>query len=119
MRTLSVTLSDSMWAETFPGTVSAIKNQGGSQPEHRGQHLRPPNPNTNSSSSNSARSNLGRRRSSGPSDSEIAEDDKYDGNDSKGDKDDEDHSNLFRDWLSPSSPGDHELDEPFVDILYE
>ena len=24
MRTLSVTLSDSMWAETFPGTVSAI-----------------------------------------------------------------------------------------------
>jgi hypothetical protein len=62
MRTLSVTLSDSVWAEAFPGTVSTI-NQEGSQPEYRGQYLRPPNPNTTSSSSSN--SIQGRRKSSG------------------------------------------------------
>ena len=95
----SVTLSDSVWAETFPGTVSAI-NQEGSQPEHRDQYLRPPNPNTSSSSSNSARSIQGRRRSAGLSDSEIAEED----------KDDEESSTLIRtpaNESAPSSPGDH------------
>ena len=71
MRSLSVTLSDSVWAETFPGTPSAIKNQEGSQLEHHG-HLRP-HPNTSSSSSNSAGSIQGRRRSPGPSDFKIAE----------------------------------------------
>jgi hypothetical protein len=131
MRTLSVTLSDSVWAETFPGTESAIKNQEGSQPEYHG-HLRPPHPDTSSSSSNSARSIQGRRRSPGPSDSEIAEED----------KDDEEGSTLFWNlpWSSaparesaPSSPGDHvgsgsshthylddiRLEEPFMDKLHQ
>ena len=126
MRTLRVTLSDSVWAETFPGAVSAI-NQESSQ-------LRPPNPNTSSSesSSNPARSIQGRRRSHGPSDSEIVEDEN---------KDDEEGSTLIRDlpWsstpakeLTPSSPGDigsagssdtHDdpddisPEEPFIDKL--
>ena len=38
MRTLTVTLSDSEWAEAFPGTVSTI-NEEGSQPEYRSQYL--------------------------------------------------------------------------------
>ena len=88
MRTLRVTLSDNEWAETLPATVSAI-NQEGSQPEYRGQYLRPPNPNTSSSSSNPARSIQGRRRSPGLSDSEMAEED----------KDDEEGSTLIRDLL--------------------
>ena len=116
MRTLSVTLSDSVWAETFPGTVSAIKNQEGSQPEYRGQWPCLPNSNTNSSSSNPASSIQGRRRSSGPSDSEIAEED----------KDDEEDSTLFRDlpwWSLSLAPSDHDSDdirseEPFVNRLY-
>ena len=131
MRTLSVTLSDSVWAETFPGTVSAIKNQGGPQPEYRGQqHLRPSTLNTSSSSSDSASSMQGGGRSPGPSDSEIAE---------EKDKDDE---TLLRNlpWSSapmkesaPSPPGDHigsgsshthnlddiRLEEPFMDKLYQ
>ena len=37
MRTLSVTLSDSVWAEAFPGTVSTINQD--SQPEYRSQYL--------------------------------------------------------------------------------
>ena len=100
MRTLSVTLSDSVWAETFPGIVSTI-NQEGSQPEYRGQHLRPPNSNASSSLSDPARSvQGGRRRSAGPSDSEIAEED----------KDDEEGSTLIKapgKESTPSSPGDH------------
>ena len=99
MRTLSVTLSDNLWTGIFPGTVSAI-NQEGSQPENRGQYLRPPNPNTSSSSSNSARSIQGRQRSSGPSDSEIAEEV----------NDDEEGPTLIRvpaKESAPSSPGDH------------
>ena len=140
MDTLTVTLSDREWAETFPGSVSAI-NQEGSQQEYRGQYLRPPNPNTSSSSSNPARSIQGRRRSSasGPSDSEISEEDKLDV--------DEKGSTLIRDlpWSSapakdspPSSPRDHwhvgsaaptdsnthdsdniRLEKPFVDKLYQ
>ena len=71
MRALSVTLSDSEWAEAFPGTFSTI-NEEGSQPEHRSQYLSP-NPNTiGSSSFNSIQ---GRQRFSEPSDSEIAEED--------------------------------------------
>ena len=70
MRTLSVTLSDSVWAEAFPGTVSTI-NEEASLPEYRSQY-RSPDPDTSSSSSNSIQ---GRQRSSGPSDSEIAEED--------------------------------------------
>ena len=126
MRSLSVTLSNSMWAETFPGTVSAI-NQEGSQPEYRSQYLRPPNPNTSSSSSNSARSNQGRRRSPGPLDSEIAVEN----------NDDEEGSTRFWEFLSfsaPSSTGDHLgsaglshthdsdgnwLEEPFIDKLHQ
>ena len=125
MRTLSVTLSDSEWAETFPGTVSA-SNQEGSQPEYRGQCLHPPNPNTSSSSSNSARSIQGGRRSR----SEIAEED----------KEDKEGSTLVWDpsWSSapakesvPSSSGDHvgsagssdthDSDgiKPYVDKLYQ
>ena len=74
MRTLSVTLSDSAWAEAFPGTVSTI-NEEGSQPEHRSQYLSP-NPKTiGSSSSNSIQ---GRQRFSEPSDSEIAEEEDED-----------------------------------------
>ena len=47
--------------------------QEGSQTEYRGQYLRSPNPNTNSSSaSNPAKYIHGRQRSFGPSDSEIA-----------------------------------------------
>jgi hypothetical protein len=99
MRTLSVTLSDSVWAETFPVTVSTI-NQEGSQPEYRGQYLHPPNSNTRSSLSDPARSVQGRRRSAGPSDSEIAEED----------KDDEEGSTLLikapAKESTPSSPGD-------------
>ena len=94
MRTLSVTLSDSMWAETFPETVSPI-NQKGSQPEYRGQYR--PNPNT-SSLSDPARSIQGRQTSPGPSDSEIAEEDNDEG------------STLIRAparELAPSSSGDH------------
>jgi hypothetical protein len=97
MRTLSVTLIDSVWAEAFPGTVSTI-NQEGSQPEYRGQYLRPPNPNTSSSSSNSIQ---GRQRSSGPSDSEIAEEEE---------DDDEEGSTSIRAPAKESallSPGDH------------
>ena len=129
MRTLRVTLSDSEWAETFFGNVSSIDQEGS---QHRGQYLRPPRPNTGFSSSNSARSIQGRRRSSGPSGSEIAE----------GDKDDEEGPPLFWDLPSfsspakesaPSSPGDHvgsavsshphnsddiRLEEPFIDQLY-
>ena len=37
MPTLSVTLSDSVWAEAFPGTVSTINQD--SQPEYRSQYL--------------------------------------------------------------------------------
>jgi hypothetical protein len=98
MRTLTVTLSDSVWAETFPGTVSAI-NQEGSQPDP-GQYLRPPSQSTSSSLSDPARSIQGRRRSPGPSDSEIAEED----------KDDEEGSTLIRapaKESAPSSSGDH------------
>ena len=74
MRTLSVTLSDSAWAEAFPGTVSTI-NEEGSQPEYRSQYLSP-NPKTiGSSSSNSIQ---GRQRFSEPSDSEIAEEEDED-----------------------------------------
>jgi hypothetical protein len=129
LHTLSATLSDIQWAEAFPETVSAI-NQEGSQ---RDQYLRPPNPNTSSSSSNPAMSFQGRRRSPRPSDSEIAEED----------KDDEKVSTLIRDlpWSSApakestlSSPRDHvgsagssdnhdsddiRLEEPFVDKLYQ
>ena len=65
-----VTLSDSVWAEAFPGTVSTI-NEEASLPEYRSQY-RSPDPDTSSSSSNSIQ---GRQRSSGPSDSEIAEED--------------------------------------------
>ena len=132
MDTLTVTLSDSEWAETFPGSVSTI-NQEGSRQEYRGQYLRPPNPNTSSSSSNPASSIKGRRRSSGPSDSEMAEEDKVE----------EKGSTLIRDlpWSSapakdssPSSPRDHvgsaaptdthdsdniRLEKPFVDKLYQ
>jgi hypothetical protein len=131
MRTLSVTLSDSLWAETFPGTVSAV-NQEGSQPEYRGQYLRPPNPNTSSSSSNPpARSIQGRRRPAGL-DLKIVEEE---------DKDDEEGLTLIWDLADSfaeehdlSSPGDHvgpsdihDLDdispeEPianFVDKLYQ
>ena len=132
MRSLSVTLSDSVWAETFPGTVSAVKNQGGSQPEYRGQqHLSPPNPNTSSSSSNSERSIQGGQISPGPSDSEIAEE-----------KDKDEGSTLFWNLLwsstpvkesAPSSPSDHvgsgsshthnsvdiRLEEPFINKLYQ
>ena len=99
MRTLSVTLSDSVWAETFPGIISTI-NQEGSQPEYRGQHLRPPNSNASSSLPDPARSVQGRRRSAGPSDSEIAEED----------KDDEEGSTLIKapgKESTPSSLGDH------------
>ena len=74
MRVLTVTLSDSLWAETFPGTISPI-NQECSQPEYRGQC---PNPDT-SSLSDPARSIRGSQTSSGPSDSEIAEEDKDEG----------------------------------------
>ena len=111
MRTLTVTLSDSEWAEIFPGSVSTI-NQEGSQSKNRGQYLRPPNPNTSSSSSNPARSIQGRRRSPGPSDSEMAEED----------KDDEEGSTPIRDlWSSapesaPSSPRDHVGSENPSDI---
>ena len=127
IRSLSVTLQDSVWAETFPGTASAT-NQEGSQPECRSQGLRPPNPNTSSSSSNSARSTQGRRRSP----SGIAEED----------KDHEEGSTMICDlpWSSapamgstPSS-GDHvgsagssdthdsddiRPEKPFVDKLYQ
>ena len=112
MRTLSVTLSDSVWAETFPGAVSAINLQEGSQPEHRGQSLRPPNPNTSSSSSDSARSIQGSRRSPGPSDSEIAEEE----------KDDEERSTPG-DLVGSADPSDtQDLDdirseEPFVGFV--
>ena len=112
MRTLSVTLSDSVWAETFPGAVSAINLQEGSQPEHRGQFLRPPNPNTSSSSSDSARSIQGSRRSPGPSDSEIAEEE----------KDDEERSTPG-DLVGSADPSDtQDLDdirseEPFVGFV--
>ena len=132
MRTLSVTLSDSGWAETFPGTVSAIENQGVSPPEYRGQqHLRPPNPNTSFSSSNSERSIQGGQIFPGPSDSEIAEE-----------KDKDEGSTLFWNLLwsstpvkesAPSSPSDHvgsgsshthnsvdiRLEEPFINKLYQ
>ena len=72
MRTLSVTLSDSVWAETFPGTASTINHQD-SQPKNRGQDLRPPNPNTarpGSSSFNPKRFAQGKRRAPGPSEFE-------------------------------------------------
>ena len=46
----------------FPGTVLTINL--GSQPEYHGQHLRPPNPNTSSSSSNKGRSTDGSALSS-------------------------------------------------------
>jgi hypothetical protein len=123
MRTLSVTLSDSVWAETFPGTVSAI-NQEGSQPKNRGQYLHPSNPNTSSSSSDPARSIQGRRRSPGPLDSEIAEEE---------DKDDEEGLTLIPakdsatsshgDHVSSAGPSDtHDSDdigpeEPFVGFV--
>ena len=98
MRTLSVTLSDRVWAETFPGTVSAI-NQEGSQSEHRGQYLRHSNTNISSSLSDTATFAQGRQRSPGPSDTEIAED-----------NDGEESSTLIRapaEASAPSSPGDH------------
>ena len=103
MRTLSVTLSDSVWAETFPGTVST-NNEEDFQSEYRDQYLRPPNSNVKSSSesSNPVRSTQGKRRCPGPSDSEIAEED----------NDDEEDSTLIqapeiRVESRPSSPEDH------------
>ncbi|KAF8802237.1 hypothetical protein BYT27DRAFT_7197332 [Phlegmacium glaucopus] len=93
MRTLTVTLSDSVWAETFPGTVSAI-NQEGSQPEYHG----PSNTNTtapHSSSSCPAESNQGRQICPGPSESEVAEQE---------DNDNEEGSTPIQvPWDSPSS----------------
>ncbi|KAF8802243.1 hypothetical protein BYT27DRAFT_7173426 [Phlegmacium glaucopus] len=93
MRTLSITLSDSVWAEAFPGTVSAI-NQEASQPKYRS----PSNTNTttpHSSSSNPAESIQGRRGSPGPSECEVAEEE---------DNDDEESSTPIQvPWVSPSS----------------
>ena len=125
MRNLSVTLSDSEWADAFPETVSAT-NQEGSQPEYRGQCLRPPNPNTgsSSSSSNSARSIQSRRSSP----SEMAEEE---------DKDDKEGSTPISDlpWSSATSSSgdnvssvgpsdthdsnDNRPEKPFVDKLYQ
>ena len=66
MRALTVTLHDSVWAETFPEAISTI-NQEGSQPERRSQCLRP----SSDTVSKSASSVPGKRRSPGPSESEI------------------------------------------------
>ena len=67
MRTLTVTLSDSVWAETFPKTISVV-NQEGFQPENRSRYLRP----SSYTASNSASSFQGKQRSPGPSEFEIA-----------------------------------------------
>ncbi|KAF8802246.1 hypothetical protein BYT27DRAFT_6773812 [Phlegmacium glaucopus] len=93
MRTLSITLSDSVWAETFPVTVSAIN-----QKDSHSQYLHPSNPNTvthRSSSSNPSEPIQGRQRSSGPSESEVAEEE---------DNDNEEGSTPIQvPWDSPSS----------------
>ena len=126
MRTLSVTLSDSLWAETFPMSVLAT-NQNGSQPEYRDQCLRPPNLNTDSSSSDLARTIQGRQRS--PSD--MAEEGYKDVG--EGLIQDLQWSSAPAKESAPSSSGDHvgsagssdtynsdniRLKKPFVDKLY-